>query len=90
MTTKDHIRTTGHLRKNGLKKMFQERSDFRYLSDIAPDCREELEEQYADRIFCTPKKMGAQTAEANRNAGVAAARQIVNFLEKGDTTFKVN
>lgn len=74
----------------GLKKMFQERKDFRYLTDIAPECSVELEEQYADRIFCTPKKMGAQTAEANKNAGVAAARQIVNFLEQGVTTFKVN
>ena len=76
--------------EEGLIRMFAEREDFRYLSDIAPDCREELEEQYPDRIFFTPKKMGAQTAEANLNAGVAAARQIVNFLEKGDTTFKVN
>jgi D-3-phosphoglycerate dehydrogenase len=52
--------------------------------------QEELEAEFGDRIFCTPKKMGAQTAEANLNAGVAAASQIVNFLEKGDTTFKVN
>ena len=74
----------------GLKKMYLERTDFRYLSDIAPDCREELEKQYPDRSFFTPKKMGAQTAEANKNAGVAAARQIVNFLENGDTTYKVN
>lgn len=73
-----------------LLRMFRERSDFRYLSDIEPDCSAELAEKYAERIFFTPKKMGAQTAEANKNAGVAAARQIVNFLEKGDTTFKVN
>jgi len=70
--------------------MFTERSDFRYLSDIAPDCAEELVAQYQDRCFFTPKKMGAQTAEANTNAGVAAAKQIVNFLERGDATFKVN
>lgn len=76
--------------EEGLMKMFAEREDFRYLSDIAPDCSEELLEKYGDRLFFTPKKMGAQTAEANKNAGVAAARQIVNFLEKGDTTFKVN
>ena len=76
--------------EEGLKKTFYERSDFRYLSDIAPDCKEELEEKFAGRYFFTPKKMGAQTAEANLNAGVAAARQILNFLEKGDTTFKVN
>jgi D-3-phosphoglycerate dehydrogenase len=70
--------------------VFAERDDFRYISDIAPECREELEEQYQGRVFFTPKKMGAQTAEANLNAGVAAARQIVNFMEKGDRTFKVN
>jgi D-3-phosphoglycerate dehydrogenase len=76
--------------ESGLIKMFQERKDFRYISDIAPDCKEALEEQFTDRVFLTPKKMGAQTAEANKNAGVAAARQIVNFLKEGDTTFKVN
>ena len=67
----------------GLLRTFEKRSDFRYLSDIAPDCKEELENKYADRVYFTPKKMGAQTAEANRNAGVAAAKQIVRFLGKG-------
>jgi D-3-phosphoglycerate dehydrogenase len=76
--------------EEGLKKIFQERDDFRYLSDIAPDCKEELMETFGDRVFFSPKKMGAQTAEANLNAGVAAARQIINFIENGDTTFKVN
>lgn len=76
--------------EEGIKRVFSEREDFRYISDIAPECREELEEKYAPRVFFTPKKMGAQTAEANLNAGVAAAKQIVNFLEKGDITFKVN
>lgn len=76
--------------EDGLKRVFADRADFRYLSDIAPNCREELEEQYKGRVFFTPKKMGAQTAEANLNAGVAAARQIINFIEKGETTFKVN
>lgn len=76
--------------EDGLKRVFAGRDDFRYISDIAPDCREELEEKYGARVFFTPKKMGAQTAEANLNAGVAAAKQIVNFLEKGDITFKVN
>jgi len=76
--------------EEGLKRVFAERADFRYLSDIAPDCREELEDNYQGRVFFTPKKMGAQTSEANLNAGVAAARQIVNFLEKGDSTYKVN
>jgi D-3-phosphoglycerate dehydrogenase len=76
--------------EEGLKKVFAERDDFRYISDIAPDCADELAEKYPGRVFFTPKKMGAQTAEANLNAGVAAARQIINFLEQGDTTFKVN
>ena len=76
--------------EEGLKKVFAERKDFRYLSDIAPNCREELEANFKSQVLFTPKKMGAQTAEANLNAGVAAARQIVNFIEKGDTTFKVN
>ena len=78
------------MNEEGLKKIFQERDDFRYLSDIAPDCKEELVEKYGDRVFFSPKKMGAQTAEANLNAGLAAARQIVNFIQSGDTTFKVN
>ena len=76
--------------EEGLKRMFAEREDFRYLSDITPDCKDELVRQYEGRVFFTPKKMGAQTAEANLNAGVAAAKQIVNFLEKGDITYKVN
>ncbi len=76
--------------EEGLKKALSERSDFRYLSDIAPNCREELESAYGGQVFFTPKKMGAQTAEANLNSGVAAANQIVGFIENGDTTFKVN
>ena len=71
-------------------KLFAERDDFVYLSDIAPKCREDIENQYEGRHFFTPKKMGAQTAEANINAGVAAANQIVKFFEDGDVTFKVN
>jgi D-3-phosphoglycerate dehydrogenase / 2-oxoglutarate reductase len=74
----------------GLLKMFAERSDFKYASDIEPDCKNELISGFAGRFFFTPKKMGAQTSEANINAGIAAAKQIVNFFEKGDTTFKVN
>lgn len=73
-----------------LLKMYETRSDFYYASDIAPDNKETVLEKFADRAFFTAKKMGAQTAEANINAGIAAANQIVNFLEKGDTTFKVN
>ncbi|HHJ51937.1 MAG TPA: 3-phosphoglycerate dehydrogenase [Caldithrix abyssi] len=76
--------------EDDLLKMFAEREDFKYISDIAPDCADEIAQKYPDRYFFTPKKMGAQTAEANINAGIAAARQIVNFFEKGDTTFQVN
>ncbi len=76
--------------ETSLLRMFREREDFRYVSDIAPDCAEEIARDYPGRFFFTPKKMGAQTAEANINAGVAAARQIVKFFQKGDTTFQVN
>ncbi len=76
--------------EEGLLKIFRDRNDFRYVSDIAPDNREVIEKEFGDRCFFTPKKMGAQTAEANINAGIAAARQIIAFFENGDTTFKVN
>ncbi len=76
--------------EEALLKVMEERSGFAYLSDIAPDCREEIESRYPGRYVFTAKKMGAQTAEANINAGIAAASQIVNFLEKGDRTFQVN
>ena len=59
-------------------------------ADVAPECAPEFAAKYAGRYCFTAKKMGAQTAEANINAGLAAARQIVGFFEKGDTTFKVN
>ncbi len=74
----------------GLMKMFAERADFKYVSDIEPDCKNDIIAGFAGRFFFTPKKMGAQTSEANINAGIAAAKQIVNFFEKGDATFKVN
>ena len=76
--------------EESLQRIFTEREDFRYVSDVAPDCLEVLKEKFAGRFFVTPKKMGAQTSEANVNAGLAAARQIVDFFEKGDTHFKVN
>lgn len=76
--------------EDSLMEMFRSRSDFRYLSDIAPDCAAEIEQEFTGRYFFTPKKMGAETAEANLNAGVAAAKQIVNFFGSGDTTFQVN
>ncbi|MBU4487388.1 MAG: 3-phosphoglycerate dehydrogenase [Candidatus Delongbacteria bacterium] len=76
--------------EEGLKMIFEQRPDFKYLSDIAPDCAEELNEKYADRVYFTPKKMGAQTEEANINAGIAAVEQIIAYFEKGDTKFQVN
>lgn len=76
--------------EEGLKRMLAERPDFRYVADVAPDCAVELREKYSDRVFFTPKKMGAQTAEANINAGIAAARQVVAFLRDGSDRYRVN
>ncbi len=76
--------------EEGLLKIFEENESFNYVSDIAPDNKELLEEKFGNRCFFTPKKMGAQTAEANINAGIAAAKQIIGYIQKGDTTFKVN
>lgn len=73
-----------------LLKMFAERPDFKYGADVAPACAPEIAEKYAGRFVFTAKKMGAQTEEANVNSGLAAARQIVAFFEKGDKTFQVN
>ncbi len=73
-----------------LVELMEKRPDFRYLSDIAPDNAALWAEKFPGRYFFTPKKMGAQTSEANINAGVAAARQIVSFLATGDETFRVN
>ena len=73
-----------------LLKIFGERKDFAYLSDVEPTNKAEFESNYKGRYFFTPKKMGAQTEEANINAGIAAARQIVGFLKNGDRTFQVN
>jgi len=76
--------------EDGLLKLMAEREDFKYLSDVAPVCAEEIQSSFEGRCFFTPKKMGAQTAEANINAGIASANQIVNYFENGDTTFQVN
>ena len=73
-----------------LLKMFAEREDFLYAADVAPDNKDEITEKYGTRSFFTAKKMGAQTAEANINAGIAAVKQIINFFENGDSTFQVN
>ncbi len=76
--------------EEGMVSLMEKRADFAYLSDIAPDNKAVFEEKFPGRFFFTPKKMGAQTSEANINAGVAAANQIVNFFKNGDETFRVN
>lgn len=76
--------------EDGLDKALADRPDLRYVADVKPDNSEALSEKYPGRVFFTPKKMGAQTAEANINAGIAAARQIVAFFNDGDRRFQVN
>ncbi len=71
-------------------EFMSERTDFKYITDIMPGNHAEMQEKFADRYFSTPKKMGAQTAEANNNAGVAAANQIVDFFKTGNQKFRVN
>ena len=74
----------------GLEKALEDRPDLKYVTDVAPDNLPALKEKFGLRVFATPKKMGAQSAEANVNAGLAAARQIVAFFESGCTKFQVN
>ena len=74
----------------GLEKALEDRPDLKYVTDVAPDNLAALKEKFGLRVFATPKKMGAQSAEANVNAGLAAARQIVAFFESGCTKFQVN
>jgi D-3-phosphoglycerate dehydrogenase len=74
----------------GLEKALEERPDLKYVTDVAPDNLPVLKEKFGLRVFATPKKMGAQTAEANVNAGLAAARQIVEYFATGCTRFQVN
>lgn len=76
--------------EEGLAKALEDRQDLKYITDVAPDKYAELKEKFGARIFATPKKMGAQTAEANMNAGLAAASQIVDFFATGNTRFQVN
>ncbi len=73
-----------------LVKLMDERKDFKYVTDIMPANHAEMNEKFAGRYFSTPKKMGAQTAEANTNAGIAAANQIVDFIKNGNEKFRVN
>jgi D-3-phosphoglycerate dehydrogenase len=76
--------------EDGLVKAFTERPDLKYVADVEPDCKAVFADKFKGRFYFTPKKLGAQTEEANTNAGIAAARQIVAFFEKGEKTFQVN
>jgi len=73
-----------------LEKFMEDRQDFKYVTDVMPGNHQKLAELYPKRYFSTPAKMGAQTAEANNNAGIAAAHQIVDFLKNGNEKFRVN
>ncbi len=74
----------------GLEKALEARPDLKYVADVKPDNAEELKAKFGDRVFFTPKKMGAQTAEANINAGIAAAHQVVAYLRDGINKYQVN
>lgn len=74
----------------GLQQALRERPDLKYIADVAPDAAEAFKEEFGTRFFATPKKMGAQTSEANVNAGLAAARQICDYFLTGNTRFQVN
>lgn len=76
--------------EEGLIKVMEERADIKYVTDIMPDADAAFAEKFPGRYFSTPKKMGAQTAEANANAGIAAAKQIVGYLKDGITKFQLN
>ncbi|MBR5905215.1 MAG: 3-phosphoglycerate dehydrogenase [Bacteroidales bacterium] len=76
--------------EDGLMRALDERPDLKYVTDVMPDNYEALREKFGLRVFATPKKMGAQTAEANINAGLAAARQIADYFATGNTKFQVN
>jgi D-3-phosphoglycerate dehydrogenase len=78
------------IHEDELIQFMQERHDFRYVTDVMPAADQKMQELFEGRYFSTPKKMGAQTAEANINAGIAAAKQIVDFLQTGNTRFQVN
>ena len=76
--------------EEGLLKALEERPDLKYVTDVMPDNYDELTKKFGYRVFATPKKMGAQTSEANINAGLAAARQIADYFATGNTKFQVN
>lgn len=74
----------------GLMKLMEERADFKYIADVKPAAADAFVENFGTRVFFTPKKSGAQTAEANSNAGIAAAKQSVGFLKEGIDRFRLN
>lgn len=76
--------------EDGLAKVMAERTDLKYVTDVKPDNYDTLQAQFAGRVFATPKKMGAETAEANVNAGLAAANQAIAYIKTGDNKFQVN
>ena len=76
--------------EDGLERALSERPDLKYVTDIAPERYAEFKEKFGKQIFATPKKQGAETGEANINAGLAAAQQICDFFETGSTKYKVN
>lgn len=76
--------------EEGLLQLMKERNDIKYVADVTPDNAAAFAENFAGRYFFTPKKMGAQTEEANVNAGIAAINQIIDFFTTGNTKFKVN
>ena len=76
--------------EQGVVRALTEREDLKYMTDIAAGNQAELDEKFGKRVFATAKKMGAETAEANINAGLAAATQIVDFFRNGNTRFQVN
>ena len=78
------------IHEEDLMRVMEERPDFKYVSDIAPDSLAALQEKFGTRVFATAKKMGAETAEANVNAGLAAANQVVGFLKEKVDRFRVN
>lgn len=78
------------INEDELAKALRDRGDIKYVADVKPDNASELEKEFGAQVFFTPKKMGAQTSEANINAGLAAARQIVSYFTTGDKRFQVN
>lgn len=76
--------------EDSLREALEARPDFKYVADVKPDIAAELQEKYGNRVLFTPKKMGAQTAEANIKAGIAAAEQVVANLKDGWNKFQVN